>query len=138
MHGAEEDGGGRRGRGGQQGGEVGARATGASRGLGAAIALELGKQGQKVVVNYAGSADKAQEVVEQVKAAGGDAIAVQADCEYQLQRREMADRPSAAAAADGGRVEREAASSAGTLHGPNEGRQAFGGQAFWGAGRCGR
>ena len=55
--------------------------TGASRGLGASIALELGRQGQKVVVNYAGSADKAQEVVEQVKAAGGDAIAVQADCE---------------------------------------------------------
>lgn len=55
--------------------------TGASRGLGAAIALELGKAGQKVVVNYAGSEDKAKEVVEAVKAAGGDAIAVQADCE---------------------------------------------------------
>lgn len=56
--------------------------TGASRGLGAAIAIDLGKQGQKVVVNYAGSKDKAEEVVEAVKAAGGDAIAVQADCEY--------------------------------------------------------
>ena len=55
--------------------------TGASRGLGAAIALELGKAGQKVVVNYAGSEDKAKEVVEAVKAAGGDAIAVQANCE---------------------------------------------------------
>lgn len=54
--------------------------TGASRGLGAAIALELGKSGQKVVVNYAGSEDKANEVVKAVKAAGGDAIAVQADC----------------------------------------------------------
>jgi 3-oxoacyl-[acyl-carrier protein] reductase len=54
--------------------------TGASRGLGAAIALELGKQGQKVVVNYAGSEGKALEVVEQIKAAGGDAIAVQANC----------------------------------------------------------
>ena len=54
--------------------------TGASRGLGAAIALELGKAGQKVVVNYAGSEDKAKEVVEAVKAAGGDAIAVQANC----------------------------------------------------------
>jgi 3-oxoacyl-[acyl-carrier protein] reductase len=54
--------------------------TGASRGLGAAIALELGKQGQKVVVNYAGSEAKALEVVEQIKAAGGDAIAVQANC----------------------------------------------------------
>jgi len=57
--------------------------TGASRGLGACIALELGKAGQKVVVNYAGSADKAQEVVEAVKAAGGDAIAIQADCSDQ-------------------------------------------------------
>eukprot|EP00985_Skeletonema_marinoi_P002210 scaffold896_cov208-Skeletonema_marinoi.AAC.1 len=57
--------------------------TGASRGLGASIALELGKQGQKVVVNYAGSEDKALEVVEQIKAAGGDAIAVQADCSDQ-------------------------------------------------------
>ncbi|KAL9191508.1 hypothetical protein ACHAXT_001214 [Thalassiosira profunda] len=54
--------------------------TGASRGLGAAIALELGKAGQKVVVNYAGSKDKAEEVVAAVKAAGGDAIAVQANC----------------------------------------------------------
>ena len=54
--------------------------TGASRGLGASIALELGKQGQKVVVNYAGSEDKALAVVEEIKAAGGDAIAVQGDC----------------------------------------------------------
>jgi NAD(P)-dependent dehydrogenase (short-subunit alcohol dehydrogenase family) len=58
--------------------------TGASRGLGAAIALELGKAGQKVVVNYAGSKDRALEVVEQIKALGGDAIAVQANCEFLL------------------------------------------------------
>ncbi|KAL3776901.1 hypothetical protein ACHAW5_011023 [Stephanodiscus triporus] len=57
--------------------------TGASRGLGASIALELGKAGQKVVVNYAGSKDKAMEVVAAIKAAGGDAIAVQADCSNQ-------------------------------------------------------
>lgn len=54
--------------------------TGASRGLGRSIALELGKNGCKVVVNYAGSEDRANEVVEEVKALGGDAIAVQADC----------------------------------------------------------
>ncbi len=54
--------------------------TGASRGLGAAIALELGKAGQKVVVNYSGSKDRALEVVDAVIAAGGHAIAVQADC----------------------------------------------------------
>lgn len=56
--------------------------TGASRGLGAAIALELGKAGQKVVVNYAGSKDRALDVVEQIKALGGDAIAVQANCKF--------------------------------------------------------
>jgi 3-oxoacyl-[acyl-carrier protein] reductase len=54
--------------------------TGASRGLGRAIAVDLGKQGQKVIVNYAGSEDAANETVEMVKAAGGDAIAVQANC----------------------------------------------------------
>uniref|UniRef100_A0A7S3QGR3 3-oxoacyl-[acyl-carrier-protein] reductase n=1 Tax=Chaetoceros debilis TaxID=122233 RepID=A0A7S3QGR3_9STRA len=53
--------------------------TGASRGLGRAIACDLGAKGQKVVVNYAGSVDAANETVEMVKAAGGDAIAVQAN-----------------------------------------------------------
>jgi NAD(P)-dependent dehydrogenase (short-subunit alcohol dehydrogenase family) len=56
--------------------------TGASRGLGRAIAVELGSQGQKIVVNYAGSEDAAKETVEMVKAAGGDAVAVRANCEY--------------------------------------------------------
>jgi 3-oxoacyl-[acyl-carrier protein] reductase len=59
--------------------------TGASRGLGASIALEMGKQGQKVVVNYAGSEAAALDVCEQIKALGGDAIAVQADCKLLLQ-----------------------------------------------------
>lgn len=63
--------------------------TGASRGLGASIALELGKAGQKVVVNYAGSEDKALEVVEAIKAAGGDAIAIQANCGDQDSIKEM-------------------------------------------------
>jgi len=53
--------------------------TGASRGLGRAIACDLGAKGQKVVVNYAGSVDAANETVEMVKAAGGDAIAIQAN-----------------------------------------------------------
>lgn len=56
--------------------------TGASRGLGRAIAVELGSQGQKIIVNYAGSEDAAKETVEMVKAAGGDAVAVKANCEY--------------------------------------------------------
>lgn len=58
--------------------------TGSSRGLGKAIAMELGKAGQKVVINYVsdGSKDSAEETVEEIKAAGGDAIAVQADSKF--------------------------------------------------------
>lgn len=41
--------------------------TGASRGIGKAIALELGKAGCRVVVNYASSADKAEEVATEVR-----------------------------------------------------------------------
>lgn len=63
--------------------------TGASRGLGRSIALALGAEGCKVVVNYAGSEDKANEVVEEIKAAGGDAIAVQANCADPDQIKEM-------------------------------------------------
>jgi 3-oxoacyl-[acyl-carrier protein] reductase len=53
--------------------------TGASRGIGRAIALELAAQGAKVVVNYSGSAQKAEQVVAEIKANGGEAIAVQAN-----------------------------------------------------------
>jgi len=63
--------------------------TGASRGLGRSIAVDLGNQGQKVIVNYAGSEDAANETVEMVKAAGGDAIAVQADCSNPDEIKEM-------------------------------------------------
>ncbi|CAL8465307.1 g4842 [Coccomyxa elongata] len=53
--------------------------TGSSRGIGKAIALALGAAGAKVVVNYASSAGAAEEVAEQIKASGGDAIVVGAD-----------------------------------------------------------
>lgn len=53
--------------------------TGASRGIGRAIAERLGQEGAYVVVNYAHSADKAQEVVSAVEAGGGKALTVQAD-----------------------------------------------------------
>ncbi|MBM7701832.1 3-oxoacyl-[acyl-carrier-protein] reductase [Metabacillus iocasae] len=53
--------------------------TGGSRGIGRAVALELGKLGAKVVVNYAGSEAKALEVVDEIKASGSDAMAIQAD-----------------------------------------------------------
>ncbi len=53
--------------------------TGASRGLGAAIALKLGACGARVGVNYFGSPDKARRVVEEIRRAGGAAEAFRAD-----------------------------------------------------------
>ncbi|MEO1691043.1 MAG: 3-oxoacyl-[acyl-carrier-protein] reductase [Cyanobacteria bacterium J06631_6] len=53
--------------------------TGASRGIGKAAALALVTQGAKVVVNYARSSDAAEATVQEITAAGGEAIAVQAD-----------------------------------------------------------
>ncbi len=53
--------------------------TGASRGIGRAIAIELARQGAKVIVNYNQSADAAQEVVAAIRSAGGEATAVRAD-----------------------------------------------------------
>jgi 3-oxoacyl-[acyl-carrier protein] reductase len=53
--------------------------TGSSRGIGRAIALKLASLGAKVVVNYLKSEDAAEEVVEAIKAEGGEAISVQAD-----------------------------------------------------------
>ena len=51
--------------------------TGASRGIGRQIALTLAREGALVVVNYNGSAQKAQEVVKEIGEAGGTAEAVQ-------------------------------------------------------------
>lgn len=53
--------------------------TGSSRGIGRAIAIKLAGLGAKVVVNYHSGEDAAQEVVEEVRSEGGEAIAVQAD-----------------------------------------------------------
>jgi len=53
--------------------------TGASRGIGRAIALELAKRGAAVVVNYNHAADKAAEVVAAIRDAGGQAEAFQAN-----------------------------------------------------------
>ena len=53
--------------------------TGGSRGIGASVCRLLGAEGWNVVVNYAGRADAAEAVVRDVEAAGGRALAVQAD-----------------------------------------------------------
>ncbi|MFC2767558.1 MAG: 3-oxoacyl-[acyl-carrier-protein] reductase [Mitsuokella sp.] len=53
--------------------------TGASRGIGRAVALRLAKEGAKVVVNYAGNAKAAEETKAAVEAAGSEAVCVRAD-----------------------------------------------------------
>jgi 3-oxoacyl-[acyl-carrier protein] reductase len=53
--------------------------TGASRGIGRAIALELATQGAYIIVNYASSSRAAEALVEEITTAGGQALALQAD-----------------------------------------------------------
>ncbi|ANU17487.1 3-oxoacyl-[acyl-carrier-protein] reductase [Planococcus maritimus] len=53
--------------------------TGASRGIGAAIARRFAEEGANIVVNYSGSQDKAEAVVAEIEQAGGKAIAVKAN-----------------------------------------------------------
>lgn len=53
--------------------------TGGSRGIGRAISIELARAGAKVVVNYAGHGEKAEETVRLIQEIGGEGIAVQAD-----------------------------------------------------------
>lgn len=57
--------------------------TGSSRGIGRACALALAQHGCNVVVNYASSSSAAEEVVEDIKKHGRDAIAVQANVAHQ-------------------------------------------------------
>lgn len=53
--------------------------TGASRGIGAAIAERLARDGFTVIINYAGSADAAEALARKIEQAGGHAISAQAD-----------------------------------------------------------
>jgi 3-oxoacyl-[acyl-carrier protein] reductase len=53
--------------------------TGASRGIGAAIAKKLAADGAQVAITYAKGADAAAQVVKEIESAGGKAIAIQAD-----------------------------------------------------------
>lgn len=56
--------------------------TGASRGIGKAIAISLAEAGAKVVINYVSNSGSAQEVVDTINAAGNMAISVKADVSY--------------------------------------------------------
>jgi 3-oxoacyl-[acyl-carrier protein] reductase len=53
--------------------------TGASRGIGRGIAVRLGQEGAKVVVNHRGSAEGAEDTARLIRDAGGEALVVQAD-----------------------------------------------------------
>jgi len=66
--------------------------TGASRGIGRAIALRLSQEGASVVVNYARGAEQAKDVVSAIEAAGGKALAVQADVRKTAEIRDLFDR----------------------------------------------
>ncbi|SES74249.1 3-oxoacyl-[acyl-carrier-protein] reductase [Oceanobacillus limi] len=63
--------------------------TGASRGIGRSIALELARQGANVAVNYAGSEAKAQAVVEEIEQLGVKAMKIQADVSNEDSVKEM-------------------------------------------------
>ncbi|MGB8593199.1 MAG: SDR family NAD(P)-dependent oxidoreductase, partial [Candidatus Acidiferrales bacterium] len=66
--------------------------TGAGTGIGRAIALLFAREGARVAVNYNQSRDAAEEVVSQIRAAGGKAISVAADVTKDAGVRAMIDR----------------------------------------------
>lgn len=66
--------------------------TGASRGIGRAIALELGRLGYAVAVNYATRADAAEATVAEIVAAGGDALALRGDVASSADRAALVER----------------------------------------------
>jgi 3-oxoacyl-[acyl-carrier protein] reductase len=70
--------------------------TGASRGIGAAIAERLGRDGFTVIVNYSGSADAAEAVAQTIEAAGGKALTAKADVSDSAAVRGMFDAAEAA------------------------------------------
>ncbi len=70
--------------------------TGASKGIGAVTALEMTRSGATVIVNYNGSEKAAEQVVADIKAAGGHAIAIQADVSLEQDVERLFDEAIAA------------------------------------------
>ena len=66
--------------------------TGASRGIGAATAKALAREGTSVIVNYFSSREAADRVVDDITSTGGRAIAVQADCRNRREVEDMVQR----------------------------------------------
>lgn len=69
--------------------------TGASRGIGRAIALRFAEEGARVVVNFTANADLAAEVVREIESAGGEAEAVQADVSSSADVKRLVDETMA-------------------------------------------
>src|SRR5215831_19259165 len=63
--------------------------TGAGRGIGRGVAVELAKLGHAVVVNYAGNANAAEECLRLVREAGGDGITARADVSVSADRERL-------------------------------------------------
>jgi 3-oxoacyl-[acyl-carrier protein] reductase len=70
--------------------------TGGSRGIGAACATLLAARGARVVVSYLSRADRAEQLVATIRAAGGDARAIRSDVREADQLRELVDQTIAA------------------------------------------
>src|ERR1700760_1407465 len=66
--------------------------TGASRGIGRSIAKRLASDGFSVVVNYAGSSKAAQDAVDEIRRADGEALALHADIGNPEQVKQMFDK----------------------------------------------
>ncbi len=63
--------------------------TGAGRGIGRAIALQFAEFGAKVVLNYRSSIAQVEELLQAIKSAGGEAIAVQADISKEAEAKKL-------------------------------------------------
>ena len=70
--------------------------TGASRGIGRSIAKRLATDGLSVVVNYAGSAKEAEEAVNEIKSAGGNAAAIAGDISQPIDVGELFEKSAQA------------------------------------------